>query len=270
MGLVRNPLRVFGCIQVRLGSKRLPDKALIKIEGRSVLEWIIRRLRHCQELSGLVVSTTNQAKDDPLQDIAENLEVPCFRGSETDLIQRLLGTAYMVSADALVRITADCPIVDSQLVDQMVRIYRRRLGEIEVVTNGCPPTFPDGLDIEILPRDTLERMDREVADSLHREWFTVYLYRHPQSYRIMNIRHGEVLTDLRWTLDYPEDLELIRRIYSYFRGSEETFTMKQVLEYVREHPELMNINRHLVDRVVDGIRSQAYFQLSREAGNGGR
>lgn len=258
---MKDLIRVFAAIQVRLGSKRLPNKALISINGKTIIEWIVQRLQQSKQLNGIVISTTKLSKDDQIQEISEKIKIPCYRGSEEDLILRLLQTADSVKADAIVRITADCPLVDYQLVDKLVQIFKKQPNRWDIITNTFPPTFPDGLDIEVLPHSTLQRLDTKVKDVLHREWFTMFIYQHSQSFRILNICNETDLSNLRWTLDYPEDLEFVKCVYNYFNGKEHLFTMKDVLKYLNENPEIKKINSNRIDKVINSIRSKAYFDF---------
>lgn len=209
----------------------MPGKALTKIGNYSALEWIVRRLRKCHELDGIVVNTTYHAKDDSIEILAKDLGISCFRGSENDLIKRLLGTATMVNSDALIRITGDCPLVDYELVDQMVRVYRHHFKEIDLVTNVYPRSYPDGLDVEILSRNILGQMDIKVEEPFYRECLTMYIYDNPDKFRILNIKYKNDISSLRWTLDYPQDLEFIRKIYSHFKSLDGAFTIENILEY---------------------------------------
>lgn len=263
---MNNNARVAVSLQVRMGSSRLPGKATTKINGRPVIEWIVRRLRKCNTVSSIVIATSTLPSNDILEKVSERLGIPCFRGSETDLIGRHLGCAKSANADAIVRITADCPFVDYSLVDKMVSEFIRADSGVDVVTNVFPPTFPDGLDVEVISTKTLERMDREVVDSVHREWLTMYIYNNPDKFRIVNVKNDIDTSYLRWTLDYPEDLELMRVIYAAFAGNEDRFTYSEVMEFILQNPETARINSTHVDKPVEGIRSQAYRDLHKKGG----
>lgn len=252
-------LRIIGAIQARMGSSRLPGKALLPIRGRSAIEWIAERLRNCRELEGIVVSTSVEPENDAIADHAARMRVGCVRGSESDLVRRMALTAAVTCADALVRITADCPLVDPQLVDDVVLTWRRSRGDLEYVCNVFPPTFPDGLDVELLSRDVLERLDREVADPFFRESLTAYIREHSATFRWENLRCDEDLSRHRWTLDYREDLEFIEAVLQELRPDGSGFAMRDVLTLLERRPEISEKNRHRVDNVViRGIRGAAY------------
>ena len=256
--------RVVGAIQARMGSTRLPGKALLPIRGRSAIEWIADRLRHCRELEALVVSTSVERANDAIADLAARIGIGCVRGSEMDLVERLALTAAATGADALVRITADCPLVDPKLVDDIVLAWRRSWGDLEYVCNVFPRTFPDGLDVELLSRSVLERLQQEVADPFYRESLTVYIHDNPATFRIDKIEHTEDLSRLRWTLDYPEDLAFVEAVLQALHREGEVFGMREVLGLLRRRPELRDLNRHREDTtVIQGIRGSAYHAAAR-------
>ncbi len=267
--LLGRPTRswVVGAIQARMGSTRLPGKALLPIRGRSAIEWIADRLRHCRELEALVVSTSVERESDAIADLAARIGIGCVRGSEMDLVERLALTAAATGADALVRITADCPLVDPKLVDDIVLAWRRSWGDLEYVCNVFPPTFPDGLDVELLSRTVLERLHQEVADPFYRESLTAYIREHPATFRIANIEHTEDLSRLRWTLDYPEDLAFVEAVLQALHREGEVFGMREVLGLLWRCPDLRDLNRHREDTtVIRGIRGSAYHAAARQRG----
>lgn len=253
--------RVIAAIQTRMGSTRLPRKALRLILGKPLVQRIAERLSTCRELNGIALSTTKLPEDDALENLARRLGIPCIRGSETDLVSRLLLTARQLKADALVRITGDCPLVDSEIVDRLVRIYRKN-PNIDYCTNVFPPTFPDGLDAEIYPLAALEKLDLEIEDPLHREWFPAYVMRRPKKFSILNLSNPRNLSHLRWTVDYPEDIRLVREIYKTLKSEKGRFLMKDVLQLLQKRPRLNRINLHRVDtHIHSGMRMGTYHQL---------
>ena len=239
-------LHVVAAIQARMGSTRLPGKVLVSISGRPTIQRIAERLAVCQELDAVAVSTSVENRDDAIADLAAHLGLVCVRGSETDLIERLGRTAARTGADALVRITADCPLVDPALVDRVVGVWRRSAGRLEYVSNVFPPTFPDGLDVEVLSRTALERLDREVSDPLE---------------------HPKDLSRLRWTMDYPEDLAFVEAVYRRLGSQGEIFGMEDLLRLLEWSPELRDLNRCREDVTVErGIRGTGYHAALRARG----
>lgn len=261
----RAALRVMAAIQARMGSTRLPGKVLLSIAGQPVIQRIAERLARCQEVDGVVVSTSTAPQNDRIATLAERLGLPCVRSSEGDLVERLGRTAAGVGADALVRITADCPLVDPELVDRIVTVWRRSGGTLEYVSNVFPSTYPDGLDVEVLSREVLERLDREVSDPFFRESLTAYIREHPDSFGIANVEYETNLSHLRWTVDYPEDLAFAEAVYRALGPEGEPFGLCEVLALLERRPELGELNRHLEDTtVIRGIKGATYHAALRQ------
>lgn len=261
MNTENTKLKVVAAIQARLSSSRLPKKVLRRISGRTVIEWIKERLSFCRELDQIVLSTVATNTNDPLAELAEALKLPCYRGSEYDLIERIYNTALCFKADAIVRITADAPLVDPGIVDQLVRLYRQNFAQTDYVCNIFPPTYPDGLDVEVISFETLERLNKEVNDPLYREWITTTVLEHPEKYRILNVAAEENLSHLRLTLDYPEDLDLIKIIFKTLHRENEVFVFKDILSLLKKEPELIKLNEKWADKtIINNIRSQAFYQ----------
>lgn len=260
-------LRAIACIQARMASTRLPGKVLLPIEGKTSIERIYERLKQAKEIDEVVLVTSGDASNDPLATHAESLGLRVWREpSETDLVSRFLNAMKTFEADAFVRVTADCPLVDPGLVDQLVGILRSEPDQWDVVTNVTPPTWPDGLDLDVFPRRTLERLDAEVPEGdLHREWMTAYVYKHPEQFRIRNVAAPRDLMSYRLTLDYPEDLELFKKIFEHFGSVIPQW--EDVITWLDVHPDIRSIVAHLVDQTIVAdadVRSAAYQQLMEE------
>jgi len=254
-------------IQARMGSTRLPQKALKKIKDRTLIEWIKYRLSFCKEVDKVVFATSENKDNDPLAQHAEEIGLDYFRGSENDLIDRLLKTARKFKADAIVRITGDCPLVDPSLVDKLVKIYRGK-ENIDYITNVLPPTFPDGIDIEIISTKTLERLDKEVKNPLYREWITTTIMENLDKFNILNISNEENLFHLRLTVDYLEDFELVEKIIGKLHQEGKIFYLRDILDLFKKEPNLIKINEKWVDNnLVNNIRSNEFHNLKLDINN---
>lgn len=230
-------------IQVRMNSTRRPGKALADLAGRPVLWHVVQRVRAAQRVNHVVIATSTDPADAPLREFAESEGVPCFAGSQTDLIDRLYQTALRTGARALVRVTADCPLADPEVIDQVVEGYLTHGQNVDYVCNTHPPTFPDGLDTEVFPTTLMARLSKEVTQPFWREWFTGYLAEPANHFRVWNVRHSVDLSALRWTLDYEEDLTFLREIYRrLYRPGEKPFGLPEVLALLRQEPALAAIN----------------------------
>lgn len=263
----KKPLRVIAVIQVRMGSTRLPLKSLKESFGRNLTQWVHYRLSFAEELDGIVLATSDTAENDPLEVLAKKEGWECVRGSETDLISRLLGVAHTYQADAIVRVTGDCPLVDPVLVDTLVSAYRSHSDSADYITNIAPPTYPDGMDIEILPTSSLERLDREVKDPLYREWLTANIFENPESWRVYNLKNDTDLSiDMRLTVDYQEDFELFEQIIKTLHIEGQVFTLDDMLDLFTKQPELLTINKkHIDTTVVNNFRSEAFQTLKEDS-----
>lgn len=236
-------LRVVAAIQARMGSTRLPGKVLRPLAGRPMIAWLVERLRAAREPEAVVIATSVELRDDLIAAFATAAGVPCIRGSEADLLSRLLDTAAQTAADALVRVTADCPFVDPGVIDRLVGMWREDQGEADLVVNHTPPSYPHGLDAEVLPVATLRRLDGEVGDPYYREWFPFWWRRHRDRYRLLNVPCHRDLSHHRWTVDYPEDLAFADRVFCALAPAlGPAFSMEAVLDFLGSNPDVAEIN----------------------------
>ncbi|MCX6772878.1 MAG: glycosyltransferase family protein [Candidatus Micrarchaeota archaeon] len=242
---------VLAIIQARMGSTRLPKKVLADVEGKPMMHWIAMRLKASKKVSKIVVATTTEKVDGQVEEFAKSEGIPCYRGSVNDIVDRCYQAALQSGCGAVVRITADCPLVDPALVDEMLVAFEK--GKFDFYSNVEPPSYPDGLDVEILSYDCLERLWKATRDdSFLAEWFRTYLVQNPDKFRLGNHKYKTDLSSLRWTVDEKEDLELVRRIYSELKGRGGVFHMSDVLELLSKEPSIAKIN----DKY---IRDKAYL-----------
>ncbi|MEK7540639.1 MAG: HAD-IA family hydrolase [Patescibacteria group bacterium] len=255
-------LKVIACIQARMGSKRLKGKALLKISGKSLIENMFRRLKAAKEIDDIVLATVNSKENDILAEHAEKIGLKCHRGSEYDLISRQYESAKKFNADALLLVTGDCPFVDPEIVDEIVKIYKKNYNKFDFFTNSSPPTFPHGLDMDIIPVSTFERLDREMKNPFYRECYGAYIMEHPKKFRIYNLKNSVNLSTIRLTLDYPEDLILTRKIFNALDKKNKIFGTKDILEFLKQNPQILEINKKRIDMViVKNIRSKEYHSI---------
>ena len=255
-----------GVIQVRMGSTRLPGKALKKILGKPLLWHLCRRVRAASLLDRVVIATAAGAENQPIVDFARDFGIDCFAGSEQDLVDRFYRTAQKFGATALVRVTGDCPLADPGVIDAMVRHFQANSSKYDYISNAIKPTFPDGLDLDIFSSATIERMHREVKDPFWREWFTSFLREHPADYRIANFENDTDLSALRWTVDYREDFDFTEAVFSRLYPRKKIFVMEDILELLKTEPSLGDMNRkYLRDAAYDAAK-KACLPAGREAG----
>ena len=234
-------MRTVAIVQARMGSSRLPGKVCELVAGRPMFALILARLGQSRALDEIVVATTNTTRDDVLAEMVSRLGFRCVRGSETDVLSRYVFAASVARADAVVRITADCPLVDSELVDQMIDQFAA--ADLDYLSNVDPPTFPHGQDVEVFSRAALDRADREAQAAYDREHVTPYL-RRASGFRRCNLRSDPDLSHLRWTVDEPVDLDLVRRIFDHF-SPDIFFGWRAVLELAQRDPLMFTANSGL-------------------------
>lgn len=234
-------MKTTAVVQARMGSTRLPKKVMMPIDGVPMIELLLARLARAEEIDEVVVATSEDPRNLPLAEHVEKLGFRCFRGSENDVLDRYLHAARAAKADVVVRITGDCPLVDPRLVDQVIRQFRS--ADVDYCSNIDPPTFPDGLDIEVFSLAALERAGRETQDAHDHEHVTPYL-RSSSKFRRASVRNGEDLSGRRWTVDESADLEVIRAVFAHF-GPDIHFSWKQVLELEQAQPALFAPNSEL-------------------------
>jgi glutamate-1-semialdehyde aminotransferase/spore coat polysaccharide biosynthesis protein SpsF (cytidylyltransferase family)/predicted dehydrogenase len=234
---------VVAIIQARMGSSRLPGKSLAEIERRPMLWHVIHRVKQATQVDRVVVATSTAPADDAIEKMCRQNDVPCYRGSESDVLDRYYHAARAEKAAQVVRITGDCPLIDPEVIDRVVRRFQR--GDLDYASNAMVRSYPDGLDTEIFSFSALERAWHEASKISEREHVTPYL--RSEKFRTANVEND--LTSLfqhyRWTVDEAEDLEFIRAVYKAFR-ERERFGMKDVLQLIEENPGLEKINSDIV------------------------
>ncbi len=230
-------------IQARMASSRLPDKVMLDIAGEPMLVRVVERTRRARSLDQVVVATTTDPSDDPIETLCIDRGYLCYRGSMHDVLDRYFQAAKHFDTQIIVRITADCPVIDPDLIDQAVGELKR--SDADFVANRLPPpwhrTYPIGLDIEVCTFQALERAWKEAYQPQHREHVMPYLYEQEGRFHTILLNHDQDYGRLRWTVDTCEDLKLIRRIYDHF-NSRDDFSWLDLLELFQEEPKLAEIN----------------------------
>ncbi len=267
--------QVLAIIQARMAASRLPGKVMQDIGGKPMLEWVVERTHRAKTVNKVVVATTLDPSDDPIFDFCKQMDYRVGRGNVHDVLDRYYQTAKHFRADIVVRVTADCPFIDPDLIDQAVRLLLSGTGALDLrkklaasrfdfVANRLPPpwgrTYPIGLDVEVFTFDVLEQAWRRAIAPNHREHVTPFFYEGtpvdqlkysipnspyssamtPEGHHIALMHHTPDYGHLRWTVDTPEDLRLVREIASRF--SVDTFTWKDILALVESEPALTQIN----------------------------
>ena len=230
-------------VQARMTSTRLPGKVLLPLAGQPMLVRLLERLRRVQRTQDIVVATTINISDDAIAALCAQQCVPCHRGSEHDVLSRYADAARLHGADVVVRITSDCPMIDPVLIDQVIAAYDE--GDCDYVSNMLPPTWPYGMAVEVFSAASLVQAHAEAAQAAEREHVTPFLYWHPERYRLRNVASPVNLSHHRWTVDTTEDYELVSRLFDQLMPIHPNFTQQDVLTLIRQHPDLIELNRHI-------------------------
>jgi spore coat polysaccharide biosynthesis protein SpsF len=239
--------RTVAILQARTGSQRLPGKVLRPLLGEPLMARVVERARRAETLDEVVVATTTLPGDDAIETLARERGWPLFRGSPGDLTDRYYQTALRHGATTVVRVTCDCPMIDPEVLDRTVRLFRD--SGADYACNGLPPrTFPRGLDTEAFTFAALERAWREDKNPAWREHATPYLYRHPELFKLAGLVNEKDYSGHRWTVDTPEDLAFVTKVYEAF--GHDRFTWTEALALLEKHPDWLEINRTIAQKEV--------------------
>lgn len=236
-------MKMFAIIEARMTSSRLPGKVLLDAIGQSMLHHLVVRLRAVPSLDGIVLATTVNVTDDVLESFAESERIACFRGSEDDVMERVIGAAESVQADVIVEITGDCPIIDPQIVEQTIRMYRAH--DADYVSNAKIRSYPDGMDAQVLSLEVLKRSASLTRAQLDREHVTLHIRNHPELFSHV---HLVAPPEMHWpelglTLDEPDDYKLLKRIIEHFGEEKPLFGCLDAVRLLRANPEWVAINK---------------------------
>jgi glutamate-1-semialdehyde 2,1-aminomutase len=234
-------MKIVALVQARMGSTRLPGKVLKSIVNKPMIELLLTRLSQSSELDEIVVAASEETQNDELQSVVESLGYRCTRGSEKNVLNRFYESAKATGAGVIVRITGDCPLVDSRLVDECIQGYLK--SEVDYFSNVDPATYPDGLDIEVMSFESIERANNETSSDFDREHVTPYI-RNSDRFSRSSMHYIEDLSNQRWSVDEPEDLVVVTNVFEYF-SPDLLFNWKQVLELRKLQPTLFAENQQI-------------------------
>jgi spore coat polysaccharide biosynthesis protein SpsF len=237
-------------IQARMGSTRLPGKTLMMLGDETVLGRVVRRLSRATRITQIVVATTICHADEAIVSECRRLGVASFLGPENDVLERYSLAANAFSAEVIIRITADCPLIDPGVVDEVVRQLIDQGADF--ASNVVPRTYPRGLDIEAFTKAALARTVDLAKQPFHREHVTPVFYEHRDQFRFAAVTSPQDWSQHRWTLDTREDLQLIRAIYEKFDNRDD-FTWREAVDLVERSPELASVNAHIQQKELQSI-----------------
>jgi glutamate-1-semialdehyde 2,1-aminomutase len=229
-------------VQARMGSTRFPNKVMRPILGIPMIELLLNRLAQAKQLDRIILATSKDPSNRPLVECVRDLGHEVYQGSEEDVLDRYYQAACLVQPEIVVRITGDCPLVDAEIVNRAITTFKQ--SKADYLSNVMPPTYPDGLDVEVFSFQALAQAWRSASQPHDREHVTCYL-RESGKFQLLNINHTDDLSDRRWTVDEPEDFEVIENVFKYFEPRRD-FSWLEVLALQQNRPELFAVNQHLI------------------------
>lgn len=237
--------KIVATVEARMTSSRLPGKVLMPAMGKPMLEHLIDRLRAVPSIDEIVIATTINDADQPIVNFARTLGVSVFRGSENDVMARVIGAAESVNADVIVEITGDCPIIDPDIVEQTIRMYNCH--DASYVSNAHIRSYPDGMDAQVFSLETLRRSAAITNDQLDREHVTLHIRNHPEIFSQVHLVAPPSLhqPELGLTLDENEDYKLLSKIIEKLAPGDPLFSCADVLELLALNPDWTQINQHV-------------------------
>jgi len=246
--LQKGPQAFFPCViivQARMGSERLPKKVMMPILGKPILELLVERLRAVRHVDALTIATTTQSLDDSIYTFCLENNLHAFRGDEEDVLSRFYQCAKSFDAEVVVRITADCPLIDPQILSSALYLFRQKFDELDYLSNTLERTFARGMDIEIMRMSVLEEAYFHAKSQHEREHVTPFIVKNGDTFRLGNFFTEKRSDDMRLTLDTKEDFTLIENIFSALNPKGSLFSLEDIRQYMDEHPELKKINENV-------------------------
>jgi spore coat polysaccharide biosynthesis protein SpsF len=228
-----------------MGSTRLPGKVLEDLAGETMLAQVVKRVSRSSLIGEVWIATTDRPADDAIVQESQRCSFPVFRGDQEDVLDRYFRAAQLAKAEAVVRITSDCPLIDPEVTDKTIAAF---LEQIPAYASNCVVrTYPRGLDTEVMTMDALERAWRVADQPYQREHVTPYIYEHPGEFRILSVTGEADFSQHRWTVDTPEDLEFARAIYTRLK-ERNNFLWSDILAVLDREPALMELNRSVAQK----------------------
>lgn len=267
-------MSVVAVIQARMTSTRLPGKVLMEVRGKPMLGYQIERVARAKRLDRVVIATTTNATDDPIAAFARQAGIGLHRGSEQDVLGRVAEAAQTSLPTGvpktIVRLTADCPLIDPGLIDAVVACLTDSVPPVDYASNAIPRSWPIGLDVEAMTFEALMQADLEATDPYDREHVTPFLYRQPDRFRLGHVPSPEPLAQHRWTLDERSDFELLSAILTALYPSKPDFGYRDVLDLLADRPDLARLNAGVAQKTrrFEDIVNKALAQDSDATGPG--
>lgn len=246
---------IIAVIQARVAATRLPGKVLLDLKGKTVLERVIERVKPSKLINEIIVATTINKEDLVIVTLCADIGIRIFCGSDSDVLDRYYQAARMFGTANIVRITADCPLIDSDIIDEVLTLHLQK--NADYTSNTIKPTYPDGEDAEVFTFEALQKTWKNAKLSSEREHVTPYMIKNPGTFKLASLEGKENLSQKRWTLDHIEDYEFLKTIYKKLYPRNNLFKMGDILKFLADNPEVERINQ-------DIPRNEGYLKSLRE------
>lgn len=238
-------MNIVAVIQARMTSTRLPGKVLKKILNKTLLEYELERISRSKHINKIVVATTTNETDDPIVALCNQLSFSCYRGSEEDVLSRYYEAAKEYNADVVVRLTSDCPLIDPLIIDHVIESYLEYPTKYDYVSNTMQRSYPRGMDTEVFSFQVLSEASREATEYFHKEHVTPFIWGNAERFKLREVLYSNDHSHHRWTVDTPEDFELIKLIIENLYPQNLRFRLEDILCLISDNPEWSLINAHI-------------------------
>lgn len=236
--------KIAAIIQARISSTRLPKKSMRKVLKKPLLEYMIKQVKKSKLINDIIIATSIKKENDIIRSFCKKKKIKCFSGSENNLVDRYCGAANFFGIDIIVRLTSDCPLIDPKVIDICVKKYLSK--KYDFVANTNPPkksTYPDGMDVEIFSYKILKFINSSCKNKFYLEHVTPYIWKKNKSYKLHLVKLNKDFSDLRLTVDYIEDFELVEKIITYFILNKKKINLKNIISYIKKNPSVYQINK---------------------------
>ena len=239
-------MKIVATIEVRMTSSRLPGKPMLKVFGKTMIERLVSRLKKVEAIDCIVLATTTNKSDDVLVDLASKLNIISYRGSEQNVMNRVINAAESVEADVVVEITGDCPIIDPELIEQAISMFK--INNVDYLSNGHFRSYPDGMDVQVFTIEAIKKSEKMTNSILDQEHVTLHIRNNPNIFKHLHIYAPPELywPELGLTLDEKKDFDLLKVIIERFEEKNHYFSCLEIIRFLRERPDIVQINSSVV------------------------
>lgn len=239
---MKNKMQVIAIVQARMSSSRLPNKVLMPILNKPMLEHQITRIKRAKLIDKIIIATSSNIEDNAIAKLGKQMNITVYQGDLHDVLSRYYHAAQSFNSKHIVRLTGDCPLIDADIIDQVISLHIEKCADY---TSNCQkPCFPDGLDVEIFTKRALMLSFKNAIKPSEREHVTQYMRNHPELFRLVDFQSKVNLSHLRWTVDEKEDFELVTQIYQNLYKKNSYFNLAEILQLLQKKTELNQINNH--------------------------